>query len=76
MESVRSSSVYHEVGKQKVKCKMETKENWKKFCPFNGGMKIFLKSTAQDFWEDDLLLPSGDFSEMESHEILIGCIIF
>lgn len=55
---------------------METKEDWKKFCPFNEGMKIFLKTIAQDFLVDDLLLPSGDSSEMESHAILIACIIF
>lgn len=55
---------------------MGTKEDWKKFCPFNEGMKTFLKTIAQDFWADDLLLLSGDYSEMESHEILIGCIIF
>lgn len=55
---------------------METKEDWKKFCPFNEGMRTFLKNTAQDFWAHYLLLLSGDYSETESHEILIGCIIF
>lgn len=34
---------------KKIKCKIETKEDWKKFCQFNEGMKIFLKPIAQDF---------------------------
>lgn len=35
---------------KKIKCKIETKEkNWKKFCQFNEGIKIFLKTIAQDF---------------------------
>lgn len=55
---------------------METKEDWKKFCPFNEGMKTFLKSIAQEFWADELFFLSGDYSEVESHEILIGCINF
>lgn len=52
------------------------KRGLEKFCPFNEGMKTFLKNIAQDFWTDDLLLLFGEYSEVESLEILIGCIIF
>lgn len=55
---------------------MEKKRGLEKFCPFNEGMKTFLKNIAQDFCADDLLFLSGEYSELESHEILIGCIIF
>jgi len=37
--------MYHEAEKQKVKCKMETKEGGKKFCSFNEEVHIFLKGT-------------------------------